>query len=139
MVRKDWLNLNGLWEYAIRPAGRGAAGERSTGEILVPFPVESALSGVMKRVGRRQRLWYRRTFEVPAGWNGKRVLLHFGAVDWEATVWVNGKEVGEHRAATTRSRSTSPTPSRPRRPAGAGRRRLGPDRHGAPSRAASRC
>jgi len=96
MVRKDWQNLNGLWEYAI--AGKDDAKPTAfAGKILVPYPVESALSGVMKRVDQNQRLWYRRTFAVPAGWDGKRVLLHFGAVDWDATVWVNGKELGNHK------------------------------------------
>jgi hypothetical protein len=96
MVRRDWLNLNGLWDYAIRPKEEGKP-EAFDGKILVPFPVESALSGVMKMVGEKNRLWYRRTFEVPAGWAGKRVLLHFGAVDWEAAVSLNGKELGTHR------------------------------------------
>ena len=65
-------------------------------KILVPFPVESSLSGVKKSVTKKDRLWYRRTFAVPAQWKGKRLLLHFGAVDWEATVYVNGQEVGGH-------------------------------------------
>jgi len=96
MVRRNWLNLNGLWEYAI-----GAKDEKKPeifdGQILVPFPVESALSGVGKAVGEKRRLWYRRTFEVPGEWSQQRVLLHFGAVDWETVVWVNGKKVGSHR------------------------------------------
>src|SRR5437870_1204921 len=78
MVRKDWLNLNGLWEYAIRPTVEGPPA-RFDGRILVPFPVESALSGVMKRLSDQERLWYRRTFTLPASWSTKRVLLHFGA------------------------------------------------------------
>ena len=96
LVRSEWQSLNGLWNYAIS----GGQAERPTnwqGEILVPFPIESALSGVMKRVTPEERLWYRRSFTVPAGWNGRRIQLHFGAVDWQATVFVNGKEVGEHK------------------------------------------
>ena len=96
MVRKDWLNLNGLWDYAIKPKEE-AKPDAWDGKILVPFCVESVLSGVKKMVGGANRLWYRRTVEIPAGWAGKRVLLHFGAVDWEATVWFNGKELGAHR------------------------------------------
>jgi hypothetical protein len=96
MVREKWQNLNGLWSYAItaKDAPQPASWD---GQILVPFPVESALSGVMKRVYETNRLWYRRTFTIPRSWRGQRVLLNFGAVDWEATVWVNGKELGEHR------------------------------------------
>jgi hypothetical protein len=96
MVRKDWKNLNGLWDYAI--AGKDEAQPQSyEGKILVPYPIESALSGVMKRLDEKSRLWYRRTFEIPKAWSGKRVLLHFGGVDWEAAVYVNGKEIGAHR------------------------------------------
>jgi hypothetical protein len=95
MVRKDWLNLNGLWQWAAAKEGDAPPFGRELSErILVPYPIESALSGVMKHV---ERLWYRRTFTLPAAWKGKRVLLHFGAVDWEAKVYVNGKSLGEHR------------------------------------------
>jgi hypothetical protein len=95
MVRRDWQNLNGLWQFAV--AGRDAAppiGKQLAEQILVPFPVESALSGIMRSA---ERIWYRRTFTVPAGWGGKRVILHFGAVDWDTSVWVNGKKLGTHR------------------------------------------
>jgi hypothetical protein len=95
MVRKDWKNLNGLWQLAFAKEGEDPpVGKELSEQILVPFPVESALSGIMKRT---DRLWYRRTFSVPAEWKGKQVLLHLGAVDWETTVWVNGKKLGEHR------------------------------------------
>lgn len=96
MVRTDWLNLNGLWDYAIRPKDDDRPREFD-GQILVPFPVESALSGVMQPIDEKQRLWYRRTFDIPAAWAGRQVLLHFGAVDWEATLWINSQEVGTHR------------------------------------------
>jgi hypothetical protein len=94
-VRKDWLNLNGLWQLAFaKETDAVPVGKELSERILVPFPVESALSGVMKPA---ERLWYRRTFDVPKEWTGRRVLLHFGAVDWEATVYVNGKNLGTHR------------------------------------------
>ncbi|RIJ48181.1 beta-galactosidase [Maribellus luteus] len=95
MERSGWLNLNGLWEYAITAAGQAQPGEFD-GDILVPFAVESSLSGVQKRVGAEKELWYKRTFTVPSAWKGKKVLLHFGAVDWKADVWVNDIKVGNH-------------------------------------------
>ncbi len=100
MVRDAWLNLNGLWDYAIRD--KDAAGEVNyEGKILVPYPIESALSGVGKTVGKDKMLWYKRTFDVPKDWLGKRVQLHFGAVDWEAVVFVNKKEVAKHTGGYT--------------------------------------
>ena len=110
MVRDEWQNLNGLWEFAVAERREAAAGKVDE-QILVPFPVESALSGV-DEARSTERLWYRRTFTVPKEWAGQRVLLHFGAVDWEATVWVNGKEVGEPQGRLRRLHaSTSPTRS----------------------------
>lgn len=93
--REFWLNLNGLWDYAIRKKSVKEV-NRFDGKILVPFPLESALSGVKKKLKRRQRLWYRRYFTVPESWEGKDLLLHFGAVDWETEVWVNGNLIGFH-------------------------------------------
>ena len=77
MERSDWKNLNGLWNYAIKPKGE-ATPQSWDGEILVPFAIESSLSGVAKRVKETEELWYQRTFDVPKTWVGKRVLLHFG-------------------------------------------------------------
>jgi len=95
MVRPQWHNLNGLWAYGITP--RTVSSPRFQGEILVPYPIESALSGVKQPLLPDQRLWYRRHFQIPAAWRGQRVLLHFGAVDWETTVWINDRLVGTHR------------------------------------------
>ncbi|MFC1502673.1 sugar-binding domain-containing protein, partial [bacterium] len=95
MVRDDWMNLNGLWEHAIRP--RAQEPDSFDGKILVPFPVEAALSGVGKTVGAENTLWYRRTFQIPADWKGRTIFLRFGAVDWESAVWVNGRKLGSHR------------------------------------------
>ncbi|GGF45368.1 glycoside hydrolase family 2 protein [Echinicola rosea] len=96
LVREDnWQNLNGLWKYAIQPKG-GTAPSSFAGEILVPFAVESALSGVGERVGAEKELWYKTTFDAKKS-SKERVLLHFGAVDWEAEVFVNGTSVGVHK------------------------------------------
>ncbi len=100
MERGDWQSLDGLWNYAIKPKTESEPVEYD-GKILVPFAVESALSGVMKPVGADNRLWYRREFSWPVQWRGKRAILHFGAVDWKATVYVNGKEVGTHQGGYT--------------------------------------
>ncbi|UCF43582.1 MAG: beta galactosidase jelly roll domain-containing protein [Planctomycetota bacterium] len=101
MVRKDWMNLNGQWKYAIRPKSDSQP-KTFDGHILVPFCVESALSGVQKAVGEDKRLWYKRSFDIPKKWSDKRILLHFGAVDWETNVWVNGKHIGSHRGGYDR-------------------------------------
>ncbi|MEI7909225.1 MAG: glycoside hydrolase family 2 TIM barrel-domain containing protein [Verrucomicrobiota bacterium] len=86
MVREDWLNLNGLWDIKL--------GDSPETKILVPYPIESALSGVMKHA---DRMTYRRSFEVPKAWGTRQVLLHFGAVDWQTKVSLNGKLLGVHR------------------------------------------
>ena len=95
MVRADWMNLNGLWDYAITDAS--AESFVSEGKILVPFAVESSLSGVGRKITKDNSLWYEKTFTLPKKWKGKNVLLHFGAVDWQADVYVNGVLVGGHK------------------------------------------
>ena len=100
MERSDWKNLNGLWKYAITPKGTPAPAAYQ-GDILVPFAVESSLSGVGKMINEKEELWYQRTFDIPSAWRGKQILLHFGAVDWKAEVWVNDVKVGEHTGGFT--------------------------------------
>jgi hypothetical protein len=95
LVRTDWMDLNGIWDYAITP--KGVKPDRWNGTILVPYPVESALSGVRKKVTENENLWYKRSFNLPNVWKRKHILLNFEACDWETTVWVDGKEVGTHR------------------------------------------
>lgn len=100
MERTEWKNLNGLWDYAIIEKGKHSPSVFD-GKILVPFAVESSLSGVGKTVGAEKELVYRRAFDVPSSWKGKRVLLHFGAVDWKTDVWVNDVKVGSHTGGFT--------------------------------------
>jgi beta-galactosidase/beta-glucuronidase len=105
-VRKEWKSLNGVWEFAFDDADAGSAqrwqsGKRLDGRILVPWTFEASLSGIGKGQEVHEHVWYRRTFDVPKDWKGKRTLLHFGAVDWESTVWVNGRKVGTHRGGYT--------------------------------------
>ncbi|MDR2921196.1 MAG: beta-galactosidase [Tannerella sp.] len=98
--RNQWTNLNGLWEYAVAP--RGMAEPASfDGQILVPFCIESSLSGVMKEVGDTNELWYKREFTVPSNWKGKNIVLNFGAVDWKADVFVNDILIGSHKGGYT--------------------------------------
>jgi len=102
MVRKEWKSLNGPWEFAFDDRNEGRTAGWSTGKelperILVPFTYEAALSGIGKGAEVHERVWYRRTFNVPRSWEGRRVRLNFNASDWETTVWVNGRELGSHR------------------------------------------
>lgn len=97
MVRENWMNLNGLWQYTILPKAQETIPASFSGDILVPFAVESALSGVGKTVGKDSVLWYERSLAIPAGFKNKKVLLQFGAVDWLCDVYVNGKPVGKHQ------------------------------------------
>ncbi len=103
LVRSRWMNLNGLWNYAITEK-EAQKPQHYQGNLLVPFPIEAPLSGVGKMINTipersysNSRLWYRRNFTVPKSWKGDRILLHFGAVDWEAKVYLNGKDLGIHR------------------------------------------
>ena len=95
LVRESYVNLNGRWEYAIRKDGK--APDSYDGEIIVPFSPESLLSGVGRIVMPGDQLWYRRTFTLESGFKRDRVLLHFGAVDQECEVFVNGETVGSHK------------------------------------------
>jgi beta-galactosidase/beta-glucuronidase len=92
---QNWKNLNGLWSYAITPKNQSEPASYQ-GSILVPFAVESALSGVGKTVGKDSVLWYKNNITIPASMKNQEVLLHFGAVDWQAEIFVNGKSAGRH-------------------------------------------
>ncbi|MDY3069957.1 MAG: glycoside hydrolase family 2 TIM barrel-domain containing protein [Parabacteroides sp.] len=100
MVRGEWSNLNGEWEYAIRTKG-GIEPSAYDGNILVPFAVESSLSGVQKTVGAENELWYKRTFDIPSSWKNRNIILNFGAVDWKADVFVNDILIGSHKGGYT--------------------------------------
>ena len=100
MERSDWKNLNGLWKYSISKYG-AAKPNNFEGDILVPFAVESSLSGVMKDVGPKKEVWYETNFTVPRKWKNKQILLHFGAVDWKADIWLNDVKIGTHTGGYT--------------------------------------
>lgn len=95
MERNDWVNLNGLWDYAIAPKGQSEPSAYD-GKILVPFAIESSLSGVQKEVGDQNELWYKRSFTVPSSWKNRNIMLNFGAVDWKADVYINDILIGSH-------------------------------------------
>ena len=97
MMRPNWQNLNGLWDYAVTDEAKAEMPTAPNGQILVPYPIEAALSGVAKPLTSTQLLWYRRSFTVPSNWKWQHILLHFGASDWESTVVLNGKTMGTHQ------------------------------------------
>ncbi len=101
LERKEWLNLNGLWDYSILDKSSTfedfTSQKKCDGQILVPYPVESALSGVKRPLLPKDKLWYCRQFTLNTGWSGKKIILHFGGVDWKTTLWVNEQKVGSHK------------------------------------------
>ncbi|GAA2352815.1 PA14 domain-containing protein [Nonomuraea africana] len=100
LVRNRWRSLNGTWQFAPAEAGEAPPTGRDLAErIVVPYPVESTLSGIGRH---EERMWYRRTFTVPRSWQKERVLLHLDAVDYESVVYVNGQRVGAHKGGYDR-------------------------------------
>ncbi len=95
LVRDQWMSLNGLWDYAVTL--KEAEYQSPEGKILVPYPIESALSGVKRRITDSLALWYSRDFALPRQWNDKQVILNFEASDWETSVWIDGQKAGIHR------------------------------------------
>ncbi|BCM91191.1 beta-galactosidase [Abditibacteriota bacterium] len=97
MVRSKWQSLNGLWSFGLNHFGSMFAPGDMNGQILVPFPYESSLSGIGQPSPVTQKLWYKRTFTIPKAWKSQSVLLHFGAVNYESTVTLNGRALGSHK------------------------------------------
>ncbi len=96
LVRKDWMNLNGIWNFTIQPKDTEKPTKHDR-QILVPFPAESALSGLEAKITPEDKLWYSRSFIIPENWSYKYILLHIGASDWETTVYINDQKAGTHR------------------------------------------
>ena len=95
LERKEWMNLNGPWKYSIKNI-EDLDPDQNDGYILVPFPLESSLSGVMKNLTSNEVIYYEKTVKIPKEWEGRHILLNFGAVDWKCEVFVNRINVGEH-------------------------------------------
>jgi beta-galactosidase/beta-glucuronidase len=95
LERKEWLNLNGIWSYSITDVNSQKT-DNFDGEILVPFSIESSLSGVMKSLNEKQILWYYKEFEIPDNWKDKNIIIHFNAVDWICELYINDNKIGEH-------------------------------------------
>ena len=95
LERKQWLNLNGIWSYSITDVNSQKP-DNFDGEILVPFSIESSLSGVMKSLNEKQILWYYKEFEIPDNWKDKNIIIHFNAVDWICELYINDNKIGEH-------------------------------------------
>lgn len=122
----NWKNLNGLWDYAI--TGKDATTPKTyQGKILVPFAVESALSGVGKTLDKDNLLWYKTSFTIPANMKNN-ILLHFGAVDWKSEIWVNGQKAGVHEGGFDPFSFDITAFIKKGGKTGAGHQRLGPDR-----------
>lgn len=96
LQRTAWLNLNGTWEFAGGKDFNPNPNLPFPEKIVVPYPVQSKLSGICRQGSESKHMWYRRGFTIPNAWDGQRILIHFGAVDWQAAVWINSVRVGVH-------------------------------------------
>ncbi|MEC8636283.1 MAG: sugar-binding domain-containing protein [Bacteroidota bacterium] len=99
--RTQWKNLNGLWDYAILRTNE-IQPKKFQGKILVPFSFESPLSGVGKNISPNDKMWYMKTFDLPKNWSGKKIIIHFEAVDYDSSVWLNDILLGSHKGGFDR-------------------------------------